>query len=170
MAQRKPGFAFLVLLLFVGADTVPASPPRRPDNEQDLLARLQRESDPIKKAKLEIRLGRVKLLQSIAALDQGNLEETNRLLGVYRETLSGAWDRLKKSGRVAHKKPAGFKELDIELREDARYLEDLRHRIPYAERGTAEKVAAEVGEMRNEVLKVLFPPTPLHKGGDKAKQ
>lgn len=112
-------------------------------------------------------MGRVKLFQAIAAFDQGNLEEMNRLLDVYMETLNSAWERLRSSGRVAHKNPSGFKELDIELREDARYLEDLSHRIPYSERGTAEKVAAGVDELRNKVLKALFPPIPLRKGGNK---
>lgn len=169
MGARKPWWAVFVLLLLVPPDALLASPPRRQDKEPDLLAHLQRESDPIKKAKLEIRLGRLKLFQAIAAFDQGKLEETNRLLGVYMETLNSAWERLRSSGRVAHKKPSGFKELDIELREDARYLEDLSHRIPYADRGSAKKTAEHVDELRNEVLKALFPPTPLRKGGNKSK-
>jgi len=168
MGARKPWCAVFVLILLVLADTLAASLPRRRDTEQDLLARIQREPDPIKKAKLEVRLGRVKLLESMAACDQGNIEETNRLLGAYIETLNDAWERLQNSGRVAHKKSSGFKELDIELREDARYLEDLRHRLPYAERGRTEKVAGEVDQLRNEVLKELFPPMPLRKGGDKS--
>jgi len=167
MGARKPWWAVFVLLLLVPPDAPLASPPRRQDKEPDLRAHLQREPDPIKKAKLEIRLGRLKLFQAISAFDQGKLEETNRLLGVYMETLNSAWERLRSSGRVAHKNPSGFKELDIELREDARYLEDLSHRIPYSERGTAEEVAAGVDELRNKVLKALFPPIPLRKGGNK---
>ena len=119
---------------------------------------------------MEIRLGRLKLFQAIAAFDQGKLEETNRLLGVYTETLNSAWERLRSSGRVAHKKPSGFKELDIELREDARYLEDLSHRIPYADRSKVKVTAERVDALRNEVLKALFPPTPLRKGGNESKR
>jgi hypothetical protein len=170
MGARKPWCGLFVLVLLALPDPLAASPPRRRDKEEDLLARIQRQSDPVKKAKLEIRLGRVKLLQSMAACDRGDIEETNRLLGVYMETLNGAWERLKNSGRVAHKKSSGFKELDIELREDARYLEDLRRRLPFAERGTATRVAEEVDELRNKVLKALFPPVPLRRGGDKSKR
>jgi hypothetical protein len=165
MGVRKslwvPGaLVFLVVLYALGAS------PRRQDNEPDLRVRIQRESNPVRKAKLEVRLGRVKLFQAIAAFDQGKVEEMNQLLGAYMEILHSAWERLKNSGRVAHKKPSGFKELDIELREDARYLEDLRRRIPYSERGAVEKTAGEVDELRNKVLKALFPPAPLH-GGNK---
>jgi len=169
MGARKPRWVLCALVVLLIPDALWASPPRRQDKEPDLLARIQRESNPVKKAKLEVRLGRVKLFQAIAALDQGNLTETNRLLGAYIETLNSAWERLKNSGRVAHKKPSGFKELDIELREDARYLEDLRHRIPYVDRGKADQIAGEVDKLRNEVLRELFPPTPLHKEEKKSK-
>jgi hypothetical protein len=144
-------------------DALWAFPRHRHDKEPDLRAHIERESNPIKKAKLEVRLARVKLLQAIGAFDQGNLDETNRLLGAYMDILDSAWERLKNSGRIAHKKPAGFKQLDIELREDARYLEDLRRRIPYAERGKVEEVGREVNRLRSEVLRTLFPPIPLRK-------
>ncbi|MBZ5516039.1 MAG: hypothetical protein LAN62_14560 [Acidobacteriia bacterium] len=165
MRMLKSWGAVLALIALIVPHPAVTAPPRRQDSEQDLLARMQRESDPIKKAKLEVRLARVKLLASMAALDQGNMEETNRLLSAYLETLNGVWGRLKSSGRVASKSSSGFKELDIELREDARYLEDLKHRIPYTDRGTAEKVAGRVDELRSEVLTALFPRRPLRKGG-----
>jgi hypothetical protein len=167
MGVRRSLWVLCALVVLVIPNPLWASP-RRQDKEPDLLARIQRESNPIKKAKLEVRLGRVKLFQAIAAFDRGNMEETNRLLGAYMEILNSAWKRLKNSGRVAHKKPSGFKELDIELREDARYLEDLRRRIPYVDRGKANEVAEEVDKLRNEVLKALFPPLPLRKEGNKS--
>jgi hypothetical protein len=65
----------LLLPLFLGGLVGAAPAPRRPDTEADLLARIEREQNPVKKAKLEIRLGRVKLLQAIEAFDGGNVEE-----------------------------------------------------------------------------------------------
>ena len=131
---------------------------RRADKEDDLLARLEHETDPVKHAKLEIRLAHVKLMQAMESFGHGNITGSKELLGVFLNRLHSAWSTLQKSGRPAHKRPQGFKELDIELREDARYLEDLKHRFPYAEREPVEKVAHEVDDLRNEVLKALFPP------------
>ena len=128
------------------------------DKEGDLLARLERETDPVKHAQLEIRLAHVKLAQATETFDQGNTARSSELLGAFLERLHSAWSTLQKSGRPAYKQPQGFKELDIELREDARYLEDLKHRFPYSEREPVERVAHEVDELRNEVLKALFPP------------
>jgi hypothetical protein len=65
---------------------------------------------------------------------------------------------LQSSGRDAFRHPEGFKELDIALREDARFLEDLSHRLSYYERGDVDKTAKEIGQIRAEVIKELFPP------------
>ena len=146
---------FLACWLAFPAGMLPA---RRADKEGDLVARLARETDPVNHAKLEIRLARVKLFQAIAAFDQGNIAGCRELLAGYLERLRSAWSTLQKSGRPAHKRPQGFKELDIELREDSRYLEDLKHRFPFTERESVEKVAHDVEDLRNEVLKALFPP------------
>jgi hypothetical protein len=147
------------------APPAPAAPGRRPDKEADLLARLQRESNPVKKARIEIRLGRLKLSEAAGAYEKGNVEAADRLLSAYLERMNSAWERLKSSRRQAHKRPAGFKDLDIALREDARYLDDLKHRVPYMLRAPVEKVATEVEKLRDEVLKALFPTEPPRKSG-----
>ena len=136
---------------------------RGAESEAELEARLKRESDPVRKAKIQIRLSRFKLYQAAGAFDQGNIEEAHKLLAAYLERVKGAWATLKNSGRRANKKPAGFKELDIALREDARYLNDLKHRVSYMLRAPVEQTAQEVDDLRNEVLKALFPSEPPRK-------
>jgi hypothetical protein len=130
---------------------------RRHDSEQDLLAHLERETNPVKKAKYEIRLGRLKLEQATLAYQQQQLDQGERLLNEYAGAMNQAWELLKNSGRDATRKPQGFKELDIALRENSRLLEDLRHRIPFTDRGPLDKVEQELAKTRNEVLLALFP-------------
>ncbi len=138
---------------------------RQPDTEEDLLSRIERERNPVKKAKYEIRLGRVKLFEAIDAYGKGDLERCQALLADYLNRMKSSWETLQSSGRQAVKQPQGFKELDIALREDARLLEDLAHRVPYAERGPVEKTVQEVERMRSEVLRALFPePRPAARG------
>jgi hypothetical protein len=117
----------------------------------------------VKRAKLEIRLGRVKLLQATAAYDRGDFEEYQQLLAAYLERMKGAWVTLQSSGRQAWRHHQGYRELDIALREDGRYLEDFRHRVPYRDRAALEKVAKEGEELRNKVLEALFPPAQPRK-------
>lgn len=134
-----------------------ASPPRRRDSEADLLARLQREQNPVKKAKIEIRLARLKLLRGLDACQKDDHEQCQQGLSTYFDLISSSWQRLKSSGRQAVRQPQGFKELDIALREDLRRLEDLKRGVPFADRGEVEKTSEEIEKIRNEVLKALFP-------------
>ena len=138
---------------------------RHPDSEADLRARIEREQNPVKKAKYEIRLSRVILTQAIAAYDKDDPDRCNALAGDYLARIKDAWQLLRGTGRNPLKKPDGFRDLDIALREDARLLDDLQHRIPYTEREPVTKVAQEVDRIHSEVIQALFPPEPAeHKG------
>jgi len=148
-----------------------ASPGRRQDNEADLRARLEREQNPVKRAKLEIRLGRVKLLQAMDAFDKRDTPECHRLLAVYLERMRSAWATLQGSGRQAWRHAQGFKELDIALREDTRFLGDFARRVPYHDRAPVEKVAQEAERLRGEVLRALFPSErPRKKAGGRERR
>jgi len=149
--------------LVVGGALAWAAAAPRQDTEEGLLAKIPRERHPVKKGKLEVRLGRVKLLQAMEAFDSRDIEKCYRLLGAYQERMKSAWATLEGSGRPAWKKPQGFKELDIALREDARLLEDFKHRVPYQAREPVEKAAREIEQLRGLVLKALFPPVPPDK-------
>lgn len=65
--------------------------------------------------------------------------------------------------RQAWRHDQGFRQLDIALREDGRYLDDFKRRVPFQNRAPVETVAKEVDELRNQVLKALFPPEHLRK-------
>jgi hypothetical protein len=150
---------FSIAFLLIGAPVFFAGPPfpRHSDAEARLLARLQKEHDPVKKSKEETRLARIKLRQAIEAYEGGNIEQGAQLLSIYLGRIKDSWQTLRSSGRNAARDSRGFKELDIELREDARLLDDLKRRIPYFDRGPIEKAAKEVEQSRAEVLQALFP-------------
>jgi len=164
--MRATGRGWGVLLFaglagLAGAGVCSAHPK---DDEASLLRKIDRETNPVKKAKHEIKLARIKLLQAMDAREKEDLEGSLKLLQAYQQRISSAWEILKSTGRDAHKKPGGFKELDIELREGGRYLEDLRRSFSVMDREPVEKVIQEVERIRVEVIKALFPtmaqPTP----------
>ncbi len=156
-SSRRPATAAVLLLSLVVVSSLPGLA-RRQDSEEDLLARIEREQNPVKKAKYEIRLGRVKLTQAIEAYNKDDIDRCNALAGEYLGRMKDAWQILHGTGRNAVKKPDGFRELDIALREDARMIGDLARRIPYGERDQVTKVAEEVDRIHNEVIQALFPP------------
>ncbi len=127
------------------------------ETEAQLVARMQNEHNPVKKSREETRLARIKLRQAIQAYGQGNIEQGAQLVGAYLGRIKDTWHILKTSGRNAARAPEGFKELDIELREDARLLDDLKRRVSFFDRDPIEKVAKDVEQVRAEVLLALFP-------------
>ena|SRR5579863_4512703 len=158
MPNPRTVAALSLLSLTVGAPAAESFALRHADNEADLAARIAREQDPVKKAKYEIRLGDLKLQQAASAYDQDQFESGEKLLNSYSDQMKDAWKLLKESGRDAVRKPAGFKELDIALREDARQLDDLQHRVPFTDRGPLDKVTQEINQTHAEVMAALFPP------------
>jgi hypothetical protein len=130
---------------------------KRQTNEQELEARIDGETNPTKKAKLEIQLGALKLGEAVDAYDHNQFDEGPKLIGSYWSWMKKAWELLEKSGRDASRKPQGFKDLDITLRENARRLNDLAHRTPFADRGDIEHVGTEIDALHAQVMAALFP-------------
>jgi hypothetical protein len=166
-APRLLSPALLLTLLALAAAAMAPATARHPETEQELLDRLQREQNPVRKAKLEMRLGRLKLEQAIGAYSQGQVDQGKSLLGAYLDRMKGSWQTLKGSGRNAVKQPQGFRELDIALREDSRTLEDLAQRLSYFDRAPVEQTLREVNRVDGEVIHALFPSVPVERDQDK---
>jgi len=136
------------------------------ETEAQLLQRIQRQQNPVKKAKDEIKLARLKLTQVRDAYAQGHIEAGAKLLGTFVDTMKTSWKLLQDSGRKASKQPEGFRELEIALRENVRLLQDLGRTVSYFDRAPLMNAAQELEQMRYEVLHALFPGNPprTHKG------
>jgi len=148
----------IAFLLFAAPVFFAGTPsPGQSKTEARLLARIQEERNPVRKSKEETRLARIKLRQAIDAYEGGQIEQGAQLLSIYLDRIKDSWQTLRSSGRKAARDPRGFKELDIELREDVRLFEDLKRRVPYFYRDPIEKAEKEVEQARAEVLQALFP-------------
>jgi hypothetical protein len=141
-----------VSAFLAGASSAPSS-----ETEAKLLEREQKENNPVKKSKEEIRLARIKLRQAVQTYVQGDTEQGAQLVSAYLGRIKDSWQILRSSGRNAARAAQGFKELDIELREDDRLLDDLKRRVPYFERDPIEKAEKEIEQVRAEVIQALFP-------------
>lgn len=168
MATPSPSRAFvrvffplLIFSVVLGGPGLVLLPGLAADTEQDLLARIHREQNPVKKSKYQSRLGQVKLQQAIDAYGKEDFEQGPKLLAGYLQWMKESWDLLKSTGREAVRKPQGFRELDIALRESARLLVDLQHRVPYTDRDPVNHAAQETDRLRGEVLAALFPAGQL---------
>ena len=122
------------------------------------MQRIQSEQNPVKRAKDEIKLAKLRLAEVQDAYSQGNVDAGTKLLATFAEDMKASWKLLQASGRKAVKQPDGFRELEISLREDERLLQDMGRRLSYFDREPVDKVSQELERMRQEVLQALFPP------------
>jgi hypothetical protein len=147
----------LMSVLLVGAGLQVATPAWARDTEAKLLNKLEREHNPVKRAKLEVRLGKLKLDQAFEDYRQGSFPASLKSLNAYQERMRNAWTELESSGRSAVRKPQGYKQLEITLRESRRRLVDFESRISYDQRRQVEKIRKETERLHNRVLDALFP-------------
>jgi hypothetical protein len=139
------------------------------ETEEQLLQRIQGEQNPVKKAKDEIKLARLKFTQVHDAYSQGHIEAGAKLLGTFVGEVKTSWKLLQDSGRKASKQPDGFRELEISLREHVRSLQDLGRTVSYFDRAPLVNAAQELEEMRVKVLHAMVPgDIPLPRKGSPA--
>lgn len=158
MMRRVPVAVLLLLLSGAQAflpEAMAVPPPSQ--TEAQLQERMEKEHDPRKRCKEAARLAHLKLRGAIEAYEKGNSSEGAELVNSYLGRITQAWQTLRSSGRNAANDARGFKELDFELREDARRLDDLARRISFFDREPVQRAEKQVEQLRGEVLQALFP-------------
>ena len=127
------------------------------------LERLERErahlktlSDPVDRTKSDIAISEILLSLAGDAVRSGEPEVLQKRLGEYVDAIEDAHQGLMKTGRDAHKKPKGFKDLEIVLRRQIRTLEDIGKGLTFDQREPVEKAKQQASDIRDDLLKALF--------------
>src|SRR3979411_1530647 len=89
------------------------------------LARYEQETDVVRKARALTKLGDDQIDEARKQLKAGDDVASLHTLEQYRDEIRHTAEALKATGLDAEKKPAGFKELQISLRESVRRVDDL---------------------------------------------
>ncbi len=127
------------------------------DRLATLLDQYRHENDPVRKARLLVKLGDSEVDLAKKQLQGGNdvasLETLENYRGQVEQTIAG----LKATGVDAERKPGGFKELQISLRENIRRADDLIFTLPADKRPFFREVRTALATMQNELIDALFP-------------
>ncbi|HET7212344.1 MAG TPA: hypothetical protein VFL79_02050 [Terriglobia bacterium] len=145
------------LLVIPGQVSLHAFPRPNKDKEEVLIGKIERENNPGKKARLQLRLAKLKLKEAGQAYDTHDFEKGKAFLRQYLGYVRDSWATLQGADSDVRKHLRAFKDLEISLREDDRFLEDLRHHVPYPESENVRKVAEESRAVHNQVLEAIFP-------------
>lgn len=128
-----------------------------------LLDQYHHENDPVRKARILVKLGDDEVELAKKQLQGGNdvasLETLENYRGQVEQTVAG----LKATGVDAERKPGGFKELQINLRENIRRVDDLIFTLPADKRPFFREVRTSLANMQNDLIDALFP----RRGGPK---
>jgi hypothetical protein len=133
------------------------------------LASLERERDPVRRAKLLAKLGEGEFSDFRRQADAGNYAEALRILEGYRDAVLSAQKALAASGINAERRPAGFKQLQISLREGLRQLGETLLTLAPEEREPFDAAHKQLERVNKELIHELFPRQP-EAAPDKEKQ
>ena len=125
----------------------------RLDRERE---KLKRSTDPVDRTKIDINISEILLSLVTDAVKSGEPEVLGKRLSEYIETIQDAHQTMMKTGRDAHRKPKGFKELEISLRRQIRMLDDIGRGLTFDQREPVEKAKQQASEIRDDLLKALF--------------
>jgi hypothetical protein len=128
---------------------------------QDSLAKFEAqyelERDPVVKAKILAKDGRLELDQVRADLKTNNEEQALSDLEHYRDEVELAVKALSTTGLNAEKHPGGFKELQISLRQTLRSVDDVIDSLPYDKRPWFQAVRSDLAKSQATLMDQLFP-------------
>lgn len=126
----------------------------------DDLAKYQHEPDPVRKARDLVKLGdeQVEMARKLLRDDQdvGSLHTLEQ----YRDEVHETVTALNGMGVDAERKPAGFKELQISLRETIRRIDDLILTLEVDKRPFFRVVRNDLFMDQNVLIDELFPRKP----------
>ena len=118
--------------------------------------KLKRSSDPVSHTKTQIKISELLLTFVGDAVKKGDMEILDQRLSEYVSTIQDAHQTMAKTGRDAHRKPGGFRELEISLRRQINQLKDIGGALTFDQRDSVEKAREEAANIRDELLKALF--------------
>jgi hypothetical protein len=124
-----------------------------------LFSRLKTQGDPVSRTKTNIKISEILITLITDAVRGGDLEVMEHRLDEYTAAIQDAHQTMVKTGRDAHRKPGGFKDLEIALRRQVRQLEDLGGTLTFDQREPVEKAKTQAAEIRDNLIKLLFGGT-----------
>jgi len=123
----------------------------------DFKARFEKETDPIRRAKLIEKLGDFQFDQIRQQLGAGNIEQGLSTLAGYRDECASLHKLLRGMGVDAERKPAGFKQLEFSVRESLGRLQEIMAGLTRDDQQRFGTVRNELETLDRELIQELFP-------------
>jgi len=126
----------------------------------DYRSQFDRETDPVRKAKMMPRLESAEFAELRKLMDGGDYPNALVMLGDIRDQIRDTSKALDARGVDPEKKPAGFKELQIAVREAVRDINDVLFTIPEDWQKPFRDIHQELDQINKHLILELFPRQP----------
>ena len=124
------------------------------------LAKYQHETDPVRKSRALAKLGDEQIDMAKKQLVEDGEVASLHTLEQYRDEVHETVLALDSIGVDAERKPAGFKELQISLRETIRRIDDLIFTLNVDKRPFFREIRNDLFMDQSNLIDKLFPRTP----------
>jgi hypothetical protein len=142
-----------------GGTLVPVAMPAQ-NRLPELRARFAHESDPVRKAKLMPQLSIAEFQEIDADFAAGKLPDAVSLLQDYRDEVQTCETGLDAKRVDADRHPAGFKQLQIAMRESMRQLDELLSSLTADQQPPFLAVRKDLEDLDRHIIHELFPNQP----------
>lgn len=152
----------LATMLLVLLAPLPVSQSKRLEKIEKDLHKLEQkfaeQKDPVNRAKVLAKLLPREVEAAGIIIQEGQVDQGIAILTHYRDETHRVYQALLATGRNPEKKPQGYMQLQIALRECVRSLRDVLDLVPYQRRDSVENVRADMEQLNARLLQELFPP------------
>jgi hypothetical protein len=127
------------------------------------LEKYQQETNPVHKARALAKLAKPQIDLARKQLNAGDEVASLHTLEQFRDECQKTFAALKATGINAVKKPSGFKQLQIAIRQSIYGINDLILALPVDKRIFFRAVRTDLINVQNQLIDALFPRAPNRK-------
>jgi len=151
----RGGFWAAVLVVALVAGSLLAQ-----DRTAELRARLEKETDPVRKAHLVGQLADAEFRDMHEKIDAGDLAAAAEIAVRVRDEAEASKKALDAKSRDVEAHPDGYKQLEIAVRESVRRLDDIMVSLAKDDQAPFAEVRKELDELDRQMIHQLFPKRP----------
>jgi hypothetical protein len=165
--MRRSGTRFSIFVRFVTnlffallAAAIFTAPAPADESLESLRREFQQQADPVKRAKHFPKFGAALLAEMKKQEAAKQFDRVPPLFLEYHDSAAAAFAGLAATGHDAEKHPAGFRELEMHLRQSLHQVNDIVFGLPLDDREPLRKPQQEIEDLDNRLIKALFPRGP----------
>lgn len=151
----KVGVVWAVLMIVLVSSSVVDQ-----DRVPELRARFQKETDPVRKAKMLSRLADAEFGEIQSQIAAGNLSDAAAIAGRVRDEAHAAQEALDGKKRDPEQHPDGYRQLQISVRESVRRLNDILIGQAADDQKPFQEIRDDLDKLDRQLIHQLFPKGP----------